>query len=171
MNRRGILSLSAIAALGFAMLPGSAISQQKSIKEQLVGTWTFVSALDVQPDGRKTDPWGPNPKGIFMFDGNGHFAQFIVRSDLPKFAAKTRDQGTAAENKAVMAGLVGSFGTYTVNESDKIVTTHVEGGAFPNLVGVDQKRSIVSLTADELKYSNPATSTGTTAEATWKRVK
>jgi Lipocalin-like domain len=171
MNRRTILSLAAITTFGLVWLPASAIAQQKSIKDQIVGTWTFVSALDVHPDGKKTDPWGPNPKGIFMFDGNGRFAQFITRSDIPKFEGKTRDQGTAAENKAVMVGFVGNFGTYTVNEADKTITTHVEGGAFPNLVGADQKRIIVTLTADDLKYTNPATSTGMTAEATWKRVK
>jgi Lipocalin-like domain len=81
------------------------------------------------------------------------------------------DQGTSAENKAVLSGFVGSFGTYTVNEAEKTIITRVEGSVFPNLVGVDQKRSIVSLTGDELKYINPATSTGMTAESTWKRVK
>jgi hypothetical protein len=52
-----------------------------------------------------------------------------------------------------------------------MVITHVEGGAFPNLIGTDQKRVITSLTADELKYTNPATSTGMIAEATWRRAK
>src|SRR5882757_668677 len=145
MNRRSILSLSVVATFGLAVLPGSAVAQQKSLKEQIVGTWLFVSGLDVHPDGRKVDRWGPIPRGTFMFDGNGHFAQFITRSDLPKFAAKTVDQGTAAENKAVLAGFVGSFGTYTVTEADKTIITRVEGSVFPNLVGVDQKRTIVSL--------------------------
>jgi hypothetical protein len=171
MNRRNIFSLSAIAAVGLAVLPSSGVSQQKTIKEQIVGTWTFVSALDVHPDGKKTDRWGSNPKGIFIFDGHGRFAQFITRSDLPKFAAGTADKGTAEETKAVLSGLVASFGTYTVNETDKEVITHVEGNVFPNLIGRDQKRLIVTLTADELKYTNPTTSTGTSAEATWKRVK
>ena len=171
MNRRNIFGLSAIAALELALLPGSAVSQQKSLREQIVGTWTFVSALDVKADGTKSDRWGPNSKGIFMFDANGRFAQFITRSDIPRFAAKTADQGTAQENKAVLAGLVASFGTYTVNEADNTVITRVEGNIFPNLVGAEQKRLIVSLTPDELKYTNPTTSTGTTAEATWKRVK
>ena len=169
MNRRSILSLSVVATLGLAVLPGSAVAQQKSLKEQIVGTWLFVSGLDVHPDGRKVDRWGPNPKGSFMFDGNGRVAQFIMRSDLPKFAARTVDQGTAAENKAVLAGFVGSFDTYTINEADKTIVTRVDGSVFPNIVGVEQKRSIVSLTADELKYINPATSTGFSAEATWRR--
>jgi hypothetical protein len=171
MDRRSILGLPAIVGVGLPALLSSAAAQQKTIKDQIVGTWTFVSALDVHPDGKKTDRWGTNPKGIFIFDSHGHFAQFITRSDLPKFAAATADKGTAEENKAVLAGFVASFGTYTVNEADKTVITHVEGSVFPNLIGRDQKRTISALTADELKYTNPTTSTGTVAEATWRRVK
>jgi len=170
MDRRSILGLPAMVGLGLPALVSSASAQQKSMKDQIVGTWTFVSALDVHPDGKKTDRWGPNPKGIFMFDSHGHFAQFITRSDLPKFAAGAVDKGTADEAKAVLAGFVASFGTYTVDETDKTVTTHVEGSVFPNLVGRDQKRAIASLTANELKYINPTTSMGMSAEATWKRV-
>jgi hypothetical protein len=171
MIRPKILTLVAIVAAGLTASLSAAIGQQKTIKEQIVGTWTFVSALDVHPDGKKSDRWGANAKGIFMFDTHGHFAQFITRSDLPKFAAGTADKGTADENKAILAGFVASFGTYTVNEADKTVITHVEGSVFPNLIGRDQKRSITTLTADELKYTNPTTSTGGSAEATWKRVK
>ena len=171
MNRRLILSLSAITASGLVLLPTSAVSQQRSLKEQLVGTWTFVSAIDVHKDGTRSDRWGPNPKGVLMFDGNGRYALMIMRSDLPKFAAKTSDQGTADESKAVLKGLIVHFGTYLVNEADKTVTTRIEGSSFPNLNGMEQKRIIASVTADELKYTNPATATGTTAEAIWKRAK
>ncbi len=34
MNRRNVLSLSAIMALGLTLVPGSAISQQKPLKDQ-----------------------------------------------------------------------------------------------------------------------------------------
>jgi hypothetical protein len=43
MNRRKVISLSALTAFGFALLTGSAVSQQKSLKDQLVGTWTVQS--------------------------------------------------------------------------------------------------------------------------------
>jgi Lipocalin-like domain len=133
MNRRGILRLSTITMLAFALLPGSAMSQQKTLKDQLVGTWTFVSAMDVKPDGSTTNRWGSNPKGILVFDSNGHYSLTIMRSDLPKFAAKTADQGTADENKAVLQGMITHFGTYSVNDADKTLTTRVEGSSFPNL--------------------------------------
>ena len=116
MNRRSVFSLSLITALALAMLPTNAISQQKTIKAQIVGTWTFRPSANVMPDGTKIDQWaGSNPKGIFMLDRNGHFTFFITRPDLPKFAGKTVREGTATEYKAVVTGFVASFGTYTVN--------------------------------------------------------
>jgi Lipocalin-like domain len=164
MNRTLVLKISAAALLGFVLLPGgNAIAQQKSLKEQLVGTWTFVTSTD--------DRWGPNPKGMLVFDANGRYVLVINRSDLPKIAANRVDQGTAEENKAVMKGMIVTFGTYSVNEADKTLNTQVEGGSFPNLYGGTQMRVIKSLTADELKYLNPATTVGTATEVTWKRAK
>jgi hypothetical protein len=140
-------------------------------KQQLVGTWTLVSTENIKADGSKIDVFGPNPKGILIFDSAGRYSLTIVRSDLPKFAAGTSDHGTAQENQAVLAGMIASFGTYSINEADGTLTTQVEGSSFPNLTDGGQKRVISSLTDTELKYSNPATATGTKAEVVWKRVK
>jgi hypothetical protein len=79
MNRRNILSISAITALGLAMVPGSTVAQQKSLKEQLVGTWTPVSITTKRPDGSLQ--WGSNPKGIAIFTDNGRFSESVMRSD------------------------------------------------------------------------------------------
>lgn len=48
---------------------------------------------------------------------------------------------------------------------------HIERCTFANWNGTDLKRPIVSLTADELKYSNPAASVGGATELVWRRVK
>jgi hypothetical protein len=171
MNRRDVLSLSATTALGLALLTSSAIGQQKSLKEQLVGSWTFVSAADTNKDGTKTNRWGPNPKGLFIFDANGRYAFMISRSDIPKFTVNNVNEGTAEENKAVVRGIIANIGTWSIDEASKSLTTNIEAGSFPNLNGNSQKRIISSLTADELKYTNPVTSTGAVTEAVWKRAK
>src|SRR5262245_44977178 len=171
MNRRRMLNTSAMIAFGFALLPSGVAAQEKSLKEQLVGTWLIVSAVDVQKDGTKVDRWGPNPKGVLIFDASGRYVLAINRSDLPKFASGRVDQGTTDENKAVMQGSIFHFGTYSVNETDKSVTSQIEGASFPNLFGGSQKRVITSLTADELKYSNPATTIGSTTDVAWRRAK
>jgi len=40
---------------------------------------------------------------------------------------------------------------------------------FPNQVGTDQKRTITSLTANELKYSTSAAVSGVQIHQAWKR--
>jgi Lipocalin-like domain len=140
-------TLSAVT-LVTCVLPGLAIAQQKSIKEQLVGTWTLIDAIDVSPDGSKNSPWGTSPKGTYMFDSDGHFAQMLLRSDLPKF--ENRAQGTAEQNKAVVQGSVAMYGTYSINEANEVLTVHFEGSTFSAFNGSDGKRIILSVSADEL---------------------
>ena len=146
MTRRTILSAFVLTMLTVAALPSSAPAQQKSIKDQLIGTWLFVSAHDVKPDGSKVDPWGPNPKGAATYDANGRFTFMLMRGDLPKFASNSRAQATAEEGKAVAQGVIAYYGTYSVNEADKTLTFRIEGSTYPNIIGGEQKRVIASLT-------------------------
>jgi hypothetical protein len=171
MYLRKILGLSAAVTLGFVLLHGSAFGQQKSLKSQLIGTWAFVSATDTNKDGTKSDRWGPNPKGSIIFEANGRYSFMISRSDIPKFAANNVNQGTDAENKAVVKGVIANIGTWSVDEATKTLTTTIEAGTFPNLNGSSQKRIVSSINANEFKYTNPATTTGAVTEAVWKRVK
>ena len=55
--------------------------------------------------------------------------------------------------------------------ADGTLTLHIERCTFANWDGADLKRPITSLTADELKYTNPAASVGGATELVWKRVK
>src|SRR5215211_4415126 len=114
--RRGCL-LSVTALLGFAMAVTSANAQQKSLKDELVGAWSFVSSTGKAPDGSPV--WGQNPKGLLIFMPDGHYASMIMRSDRPKLAANRRLQGTAEENRSVVHGTIASFGKYTVDEDKK----------------------------------------------------
>src|SRR2546428_3064417 len=148
------------------MLTGGGPSA-KTAREQLVGSWTLVS-LTAGAGADQTLPYGPNPKGTMMVDANGRFSITVLRYDLPKFASNNRDTGTPDENKAIVQGSITYFGTYSVNEADGTLTLHIERSSFPNWNGTDQKRTIASLTAEELRYTNPAASVGGTAELVWK---
>jgi len=117
MNRRRIVSLSAITLLGLALLPRTALSQQKSLKEQIIGTWAYVSSTAKLSDGSPL--WGANPKGLFILTENGHFSWQIFRSDRPKFALNDRLHVTPDEYTATMQGSLAYFGTYSINEADK----------------------------------------------------
>jgi hypothetical protein len=172
MNRRSsILSLYALVLCVGTMTTSSAIAQQKSLKDQLVGIWTFASSIDTNRDGTKTNRWGPNAKGQLMLDPSGRFSFLISRASIPKFAASNVNQGTAEENKAVVQGMIAYIGIWSVDDATKTLTTNIEAGSYPNLNGGTQKRIITSLTADELKYTNPATTTGTSSDVVWRRAK
>jgi Lipocalin-like domain len=172
MNRRSVLGISTVAALGLALPAVNAAAQQKTLKQQLVGTWTFVRTEATQADGSKILPFGQNLKGVNIFTEDGHFAQIQIADGIPKFASNSRVTGTAEENKAVVVGSISLFGTYTVDETAKAIIYKVESSTFPNWVGQEQVRPIDSVTSDELRHSNAGGSiAGAKTVNIWKRAK
>jgi len=171
MSRYSMVVLTTLALLGsgIALPAGDAVAQQRSLKDQLVGTWIYASSTSTRADGAKTDR--PGLKGIVIYTSDGHFAFVSVRADLPKLANPDRARATAEEARAVVAGSIAYYGTYSINEADKVLTAKVEGSTYANLIGTDQKRIITSLTADEMKFTNPRTPSGVTLEFVWKRAK
>jgi hypothetical protein len=158
-----------ILAVAFALglVASAAVAQPaKKLRDQLVGTWSFVIAEITTADGKKTLPFGDKPKGMLIFTADGHFSQVHVAGDLPKIASNNRLAGTDADNKAIVHGSLSLFGTYTVDEDKKTVTFKIEGSTFPNLAGVAQTRTIDLLTADEFRNTNPAASRDVPAVAT-----
>ena len=157
MNQRSLLAISTATVFGLALMAANAVAQSA---KDLVGSWTIVSV----------DGYGPNPKGSLIFDANGRYSLQLMRSDQPKYASNNRTQGTPAEYKSTVEGNLSYFGTYAVSGTDLIL--HVEGSTFPNWIGTDQKRVNLSLTGDDLKYTNTAPSGGgAVLPLVWKRVK
>jgi hypothetical protein len=165
-----------IPAVAFALglVASAAVAQPaKTLRDQLVGTWSFVIAEITTADGKKTLPFGDKPKGMLIFTADGHFSQVHVAGDLPKIASNNRLAGTDADNKAIVHGSLSLFGTYAIDEDKKTVTFKIEGSTFPNLAGAAQTRTIDLLTADEFRNTNPAASRDVPAVATniYKRAK
>src|SRR5262245_8989820 len=115
-----IKSIAAFAAaLLLAGLGGGANAQQKSLKERLVGTWHFVIAEITGPDGTKSFPFGPKPRGMVIFTPQGDFMQIHIASEVPKIANGNRMAATPEEYAGIMRGTIAQFGTYTVYEDKK----------------------------------------------------
>jgi hypothetical protein len=152
-----------------AALPGNAVSQQASLKDQLTGTWALVSNDNIAPDGRQRQLFGASPKGIMILAANGQFAQIMVRSDVPKFKIDNRLEGTPEENASVVHGTAAQFGTWSVDEANKVLITNNDGAMFPNQTGTVSKRT-VALTGDELRLI-VASAAGGTSEHLWKRTR
>ena len=166
MNRCNLVGLSDIAviAMGLSLLSSNALAQQKSLKEQLVGTWTLASVVEVYQDGRRENPWGPAVKGAVSFDGNGKVLLMIIGTDLPAPSGKPQESSRM---------VVAYFGTYSVDEAAKTVTYTAERATTPTFDGLARQAS-VTLNGDELRQTSAsiATPQGTmTPNLIFKRAK
>ena len=159
------IALFALSALLFA-LPASA----QSLQDKLAGTWIVESVVNEQ-EGKKIEPFGPKPVGYFIFTRDGHYSFQIVRPDRPKFAANNKNKGTSEENKQAIEGTVTIFGTYKISdETNGTISLHVVGSNFPNWDGTDQVRK-VSISGDDMTYTNPSGAIGGTVVQKLRRAK
>jgi hypothetical protein len=170
MNRRTTLAMTttALLCLAVGLSASNSLAQQKSLKEQLLGTWTLVSSDQVRADGSKLKQFGANPKGINVFDANGRFFLMVASADNSQIASNGRGK-TNSEEDGLTVESIAYYGTYTVDEEVNVISLHLDASTFPNQIGTDQKRNVTSLTADELKYSSPAAISGVQVHQVWKR--
>jgi Lipocalin-like domain len=168
--RAAVLAFFAFAATAVE-IQQPALGQQKTIKEQIVGTWSITSFEQTYPDGRKDQAFGATPKGVNTFDANGHFTLILIRPDLPKIASEDRAKLTPQESQAIAVGSLAYYGTYTVNELEKTLDLKLSGTTYTNQLVRPQRRTITVITADELRYRNSPPVSGGTIELVWKREK
>ena len=165
--------LLVIAVLVCGTLSGaSGVWAQEKGASLAQGSWILVELYN-EEGGKRTEPFGPNPRGSMLLTPDGRFSMILMRTTLPKFASNVRTKGTVEENQAVVQGSVAAFGTYTVTgDKEQILNLHMEGSTFPNWDGQDQKRP-VTVTGDDMKVINPAPSIGGSGKNTqvWKRAK
>jgi len=121
-------------------------AEAQSLKDQLVGSWSLVSNTEEYADGKK-EPWGPDAKGMLVFDKNGQFSLQIGVGDRPK------GSGNPAENPA--GKFIGYFGTYVTNDADKTLSFQIVRATFPSWDGTEQKRAVTSV-GDQLIYKSAA---------------
>jgi len=165
--KQRILSVSVVAAAGFVLLPAGAMSQ--GLKQQLVGTWTLTAWEQTRPDGSKLQRFGANPKGIQVFDANGRVFILFSRPDLPKIASNNPSTPTSEEAKGIVDGSISYYGTYTIDEGSKVITLKIEASTFANQIGADQKRTITSISANELNMVNTTVLSGGQISYAFKR--
>jgi len=158
MARRSVIALSLLCA--------ALNSSSAQTANDVVGSYTLVSFTN-QEGEKKTESYGPAPKGMMILDANQKYVVVLMRSDLPKFASNNRRTGTAEEYKAVATGSFTHFGSYTV--TDGHIIFRLEKTTFPNWDGQEQKRAL-TITGDELKYA-VASSIGGTSTVVWRRIK
>ena len=116
--------------------------------QDVVGTYTVASFVNVQGD-KKTEVYGPHPKGQMRLDASGRYMVVLMRPDLPKFTSNNRGTGTARSTGPIALGSFVHLGTYKV--ADGHIIFRLENATYPNWDGDVQKRRL-TVAGDELKY-------------------
>lgn len=170
MTKLGMVSVFVLLLLGADAMVRGAVSRQKSMNEQVAGTWTLISWEQTNADGSKTQQFGSDPKGVAFFDPTGHYIISVMRSDRANYKIDNFGQLakiTSDEAKATALGTITYFGTYSVSEAGRSIAIHVEASSFPNWNGTDLER-LVEVSADRLKLTvRPPR--GGTVDVLWKR--
>ncbi len=162
--------LKSIALLLIGASLVTAVSAQAEPLNKVLGTWRMVSAR-LDPDGRNLPAYGPAPSSLLVFTADMHVIEVMTDATIPRFASNARGHGTAEENQAAMAGSIGWFGTYTVDENGELLGDRVEGSTFPNWVGDVRTREDIHLVVDgDRLLENFQRPEGTRIVITWRRV-
>jgi hypothetical protein len=165
MNRRKVLSRTAIAALGLA-IPAESRAQGKSVKDKLVGVWNLLEIYDKGKDGSHYYVWGEGVQGLAVYTSGGRVSLQIMSSNRDK---------TASKNPRTPVGQsIGYFGTYTVDETTMTIKVEIDRCSFPGWDGAERVIKIASLTNEGLSteaaaYQDP-THGDVTVSAQYKRV-
>jgi hypothetical protein len=162
-----MLSFLCLAA-NVASSVGSARSEDLST---LAGTWSLVSAYEIQPDGTRTTNYGEHPTGLLMVDGSGRYSIQIFKLGRPMFASGDKTVGRPDEYRAALVGISTHIGKVTIDRSRHQLVFDVEAASFPNWEG---KRQVRDFTYQDgvLSYAVPPTASGngSTAYSVWRRV-
>jgi hypothetical protein len=142
------------------LFSSDALAQHTSLRERMLGTWHFVIAEITAPNGKKSFPFGPTPRGILIFTPEGDFVQTHIASEVPKIASGNRLAATGEEYAGIVRGSIALFGTYTVDEEKRTVVYHIVSSTFQNWEGISQIRLVEMPTDDELRHTNPDVGAG-----------
>jgi len=141
------------------------------LSARLIGRWNLISFEE--SSGESTAyPLGRDATGQIGYDAAGNMAVQIMKAQRPLFASGDQGVGTMEEMSAALGGYVAYCGTYSVDETARVVTHSLTMSLFPNWVGTEQRRHVV-FNGDQLTLTTPPMAfAGQTRayRAVWRRV-
>ena len=110
------------------------------LRNQLVGTWRFVSSTQRLADGTtRPDPQtGPKGLGYLIYTKSGQVCVVVGNSERPRW--QSPQAPTDGEVRNAFEGFTAYAGTFQVNETERAVVHHIEIDRIPNSVGAERKR-------------------------------
>ncbi|MFO1501691.1 MAG: lipocalin-like domain-containing protein [Verrucomicrobiota bacterium] len=110
------------------------------LRNQLVGTWRFVSSTQRLADGttRPDGQTGPAGAGYLIYAKSGQVCVVVGNSARPRW--RSPQEPTDGEVRNAFDGLTAYAGTFQVNEVERSVVHRIEVDRVPNSVGAERKR-------------------------------
>jgi hypothetical protein len=168
-------AIALISVAGFCLLSvasnGRGLSDAKKDREQFVGSWKLVSAVEILMDGssRNYPDVGPNGKGYLIYTADGYMCVNLMRGDRPMW--KDSFHPTDAEKIASFDSFSSYCGRYEVNQSKHLMTHLPETSSFPDFVGSRKDRPYV-LKNDSLTFADNDTDPGVKSyKIVWQKAK
>lgn len=115
-------------------------SMSSNMAPKLVGAWNLVSLYAQDPSGQTGYPFGRNAQGRLIYEPNGRMAVQLMNPNRPRFASSDLLLTSEAEVRAAFDGYAAYYGSYSVDQGERIIVHHVEAAHIPNWVGTDQVR-------------------------------
>lgn len=142
---RLFIILISIMAGGCACLPGEGKLMGKgvenSVESWLPGTWNMVSFQIEYPNGHIIYPFGKDARGRLIYESGGRMAVQLMDPARPGLNSQDPLAATESLHKKAFVGYAAYYGTYSVNNAEKIIVHHIEAALIPDWVGTAQKRS------------------------------
>ena len=110
-----------------------------NIGEKLVGVWKVISLADSLSNGGMYYQYGENPSGGLVYTADGFMSLHISKEPRPTFA-EGYQKATIEEMKAFIEAYVAMYGRYSLNEEECVVTHHVLGCNYPDMIGMNLVR-------------------------------
>jgi hypothetical protein len=132
--------VTVLLATSISLIPlANVYAQYATTREDLLGAWKLLSFYDETDTGKRTDPFGVNPRGLMILTYEGRIAL--------TFLNRPREQkgpvATDAEAVALFRSMVAYVGNY------QLASTPIDGGlgmtirsevsSAPRIEGVDRK--------------------------------
>jgi hypothetical protein len=118
----------------------AAARSSADIRTRLIGAWQAVSWYEKDADGNFFYPLGEKANGQLIYTSEGRMSAQLVSANMAKFANSDWRVATVEERAKAWMEYFGYYGPFTIDEEKQAVIHHVEGSAFPNLIGTKQVR-------------------------------
>lgn len=119
--------------------------RQKSpapVGEQLLGAWALLSYTDEQDGQPDAHPFGITPQGVLIYTADGFVSAQLMNPTRAPVRSADWHGGDPSELAQAAAGYIAYCGRYEVNEEQRTITHIPSVALLPNLIGVEQHRTI-----------------------------